>query len=104
MPLGQLEEHFEASSNDEACHALHRAKMAFVRAYRMPRGRPNKWTIAVTIAPSCSGVDRANCLARRKCRSARRSFIMRKWFGTQVHAAVQYENILKMQKHQWTLR
>ena len=31
--FGQLEEYAEASSNDEACHALRRAKMAFIRAY-----------------------------------------------------------------------
>lgn len=31
--FGQLEEYAEASSNDDACHALRRAKLAFVRAY-----------------------------------------------------------------------
>lgn len=33
VPFGQLEEYAEASSNDEACHALRRAKLAFIRAY-----------------------------------------------------------------------
>ena len=32
-PFGQLEEYAEASSNDEACQSLRRAKIAFVRAY-----------------------------------------------------------------------
>lgn len=45
VPLGQLEEYSEASSNDGAYHALRRAKTAFIRAYHMPRGRPSKWTI-----------------------------------------------------------